>query len=373
MARTKSSPKKEEPLRKQAEKLLAKKVKTPPKKLPQDTQKLIQELQIHQVELEMRNEKLRRAQLELEESRDKYEELYDFAPVGYFTLDQKGRIVEVNLTGAWLLGVERSSLKNEPFSRFVIPEFQNLFHSHLRSVFATRAKQTCDLQLRTKEGDPFHVSMLCMAVQEQDGKFTQCRCAMTGITERKKAENALQESQQLLKKTFASLRAAVFILDAETTRIIDCNPAASKVFGYRREEMLGKTTAFLHVNKAKLEEFRSHLYDALEERGSLDFLEFQMKRKNREVFVTEHSVGALKDEQGKPIGWVSVARDISERKKMEEEIRKSRDDLEIRVQERTAELAKINEDLKVEIAERQRGKRIEVRLVICPEPDRGMP
>jgi PAS domain S-box-containing protein len=121
--------------------------------------------------------------------------------------------------------------------------------------------------------------------------------------------------------------------------------------------MLGKTTAFLHVNESKLKEFRRYLYDALEEGGSLDFLEFQMKRKNREVFVTEHSVAPLKDEQGKLIGWVSVVRDISERKKMEDELRKSRDDLETRVQERTAELAKINEELKVEIAERQRMER----------------
>ncbi len=111
----------------------------------------------------------------------------------------------------------------------------------------------------------------------------------------------------MLKKTFASLRAAVFILDAKTIQILDCNPAASKVFGYPREEMLGKTTAFLHVNESKLEEFRRHLYDALEEKGSLDFLEFQMKRKNSEVFVTEHSVAPLKDEQGKLIGWVSIS------------------------------------------------------------------
>ena len=357
MAATKSNPKKEKPLRKRAEKLLAKRVKRIPKKPPEDTQKLIHELRVHQVELEVQNEELRRVQLELEESRDKYAELYDFAPVGYFTFDWKGRILEVNLTGAWLLGVERSSLLNKPFSGFVVPEFRNLFHSLQHSLFEKGAKETCELKLRKKDGSSFYVFLLCIAVQDRGGKFTECRCAVTDITERKKTENALQESQQLLKKTFASLRAAVFILDAETIQILDCNPAASKVFGYRREEMLGKTTAFLHVNEPKLKEFRRHLYDALEEKGSLDLPEFQMKRKNGEVFVTEHSVAPLKGEQGKRIGWVSVVRDISERKEMEDELRKSRDDLETRVRERTAELTEANEALKVEIAERRWAER----------------
>ena len=199
MAGTKSSPKKEEPLRKRAEKLLAKKVKAPPKKLPQDTQKLIQELQIHQVELEMQNEELRRAQWEREESRNKYEELYDFAPVGYFTLDPKGRIVEVNLTGAWLLGVERSSLRNQPFSRFVMPEFLNLFHSYQQSLFKGNKNQACELKLKEKDGGSFYASVLCMPVQDSKGKFTRCRCAVTDITEPKKMEEEIRRSRDELE------------------------------------------------------------------------------------------------------------------------------------------------------------------------------
>ncbi len=127
-----------------------------------------------------------------------------------------------------------------------------------------------------------------------------------------------KNSHQLLEKTFASLREAVFIIDAKTTRILNCNPAASQIFGYRKEEMLGQTTNFLHVDEEKLEEFRESLFPAVEKRGCLDLPEFQMKRKNGEVFFTNHTVMPLEDDQGKRIGWVSVVRDITDRKRSEE-------------------------------------------------------
>jgi PAS domain S-box-containing protein len=141
------------------------------------------------------------------------------------------------------------------------------------------------------------------------------------IAERVRAEEALHESKRLLEKTFINLRDAIFIIDADTVEIIDCNPAASEVFGYSRQEMLGRTTTFLHVDEATLEEFRKHLYYAVEEKGFLFLPEFSMKRKDGQVFSTEHSVTPLEDEQGERIGWVSVVRDITERKQAEEELR----------------------------------------------------
>jgi chemotaxis family two-component system sensor kinase Cph1 len=82
----------------------------------------------------MQNEELRRAQLALEESRGKYVDLYDFAPVGYFTFTPKGLIAEVNLTGAALLGVVRQKLINGRFRKFVAPQGQDLWDRHILSV-----------------------------------------------------------------------------------------------------------------------------------------------------------------------------------------------------------------------------------------------
>jgi len=173
-----------------------------------------------------------------------------------------------------------------------------------------------DLSART--GLPGEVGGLGQLAHSFD---TMAEALDPGEAERRRAQEALRESQQLLERTFASLHDAVFIIDAATTEILDCNPAASDMFGYTREEMVGRTTAFLHVDEATLEEFRAHLYPAVEEKGFLFLPEFRMKRKDGTVFPTEHNVIPLEDERGKRIGWVSVVRDITERKQAEEEIR----------------------------------------------------
>jgi PAS domain S-box-containing protein len=145
----------------------------------------------------------------------------------------------------------------------------------------------------------------------------------TNIARRKQAKKALKRPQQLLESTFISLRDAVFIIDANTVEIVECNPAAAEIFGYSRHELVGRRTSFLHVDEASLEDFRKHLYAAVEKEGFLSRLEFNMRRKDGTIFPTENSVVPLKDEQGRLVGWVSVVRDITERKRAEEALRES--------------------------------------------------
>jgi PAS domain S-box-containing protein len=141
------------------------------------------------------------------------------------------------------------------------------------------------------------------------------------VVERKWAEEALQASKELFEKTFISQRDAIFLLDAiNPPTILDCNPAATEVFGYTRQEMVGRTMDFLHVDETALKEFQRHLYSTIFERGFLHRFEFRMRRKDGTVFPTEHSVTPLEDEQGERIGWMSVVRDITEPKRAEERI-----------------------------------------------------
>jgi two-component system, cell cycle sensor histidine kinase and response regulator CckA len=134
------------------------------------------------------------------------------------------------------------------------------------------------------------------------------------------AEEALRKSKQLLEKTFASLYDAIFIIDAQTGKIIDCNPTAIKMFGYNKEEILGRTTRFLHISEKEKETFDASLDSAIKEKGFLYLREFSMKHKDGTAFPAEQTVLPLEDEHKNHIGWVKVVRDISEQKKMEEEL-----------------------------------------------------
>jgi len=142
--------------------------------------------------------------------------------------------------------------------------------------------------------------------------------------EHKLKEQTLRESKELFEKTFVSQLDALFILDANNPpKILDCNPSTTKVFGHSRKEMLGRTTDFLHVDKTRRRKFQEHLYPAITGQGFFHLPEFSMKRKDGTVFPTEHTVVSLEEEQGKRIGWVSVVRDISERKRAEKALTES--------------------------------------------------
>ena len=132
----------------------------------EEVRALAHELQVHQTEIEIQNEELRRAQRELEESRDKYADLYDFSPVGYFTLDRNGLILEVNLSGARLVNRERRFISGQPFMTLVAVEDHRGFLAHLEKVFQKPVRQNCELKLRDNGQGPIYVRLDSIAVPE---------------------------------------------------------------------------------------------------------------------------------------------------------------------------------------------------------------
>jgi PAS domain S-box-containing protein len=114
---------------------------------PEEIRRMLHELRVHQIELEMQNEELRRAQAELDASRERYFDLYDLAPVGYCTLSEKGLILETNLTAATLLNVTRSEMVNKPITRFILKEDQDIYYRHRKHVFETAEPQTVELRM----------------------------------------------------------------------------------------------------------------------------------------------------------------------------------------------------------------------------------
>lgn len=167
---------------------------------PGDVKKLIEDLQIHQVELEMQNEELRRAQLELEAARDKYADLYDFAPIGYLALDETARIQDVNLAGAGLLGFPKTKLRNVKFSAFISPDSQDEFYFHMQGLLQTETRQTCELKLQKKDHTPVYAKLDSIAVNDKTRNIKQIRTALTDVTERRLIKKALQQAHDHLEE-----------------------------------------------------------------------------------------------------------------------------------------------------------------------------
>jgi len=157
-----------------------------------DTKRLLHELQVHQIELEMQNTELQEARDKMEILLETYTDLYDFAPVGYFSVDDQGLILEVNLTGAALLGIERSRLINRRLQSFVEPQIRALFLAFFKKVFATPGKQICEMPLLNERSVPFWADLQAAAASSRRGKRKWCRLAVSDVTALKQAEEVRQ-------------------------------------------------------------------------------------------------------------------------------------------------------------------------------------
>ena len=179
-------------------------------------EKLLHELHVYQVELEMQNEALRVAQRDLEASRDRYLDLYDFAPVGYLSITAHGMIEELNLTAATLLGVERKKLLQRRFAALVVAEDQNRWLPLFMRLMEQDGKGSVEVALQRGDGTVFSVQLDC-ATRKVGADGTALRISLTDLTERKSIENALRESERLAHAALDALDDSIAILDESGT------------------------------------------------------------------------------------------------------------------------------------------------------------
>jgi PAS domain S-box-containing protein len=341
---------KKELLRQRAEKLLPKKSPIVSKIEDKDVKKLIHELQVHQAELEMQNEELRKAQAGIEESRTKYSDLYDFSPVGYFTFSQAGEIVEVNLTGASLLGVDRSFLLQRPFSTFVDAEFRYQFRDHRLNVLRRRRKERCELKLIKKDGKSFYASLESISLRH--GKSLRIRSAVSDISELRKAQEKAETEHAFRIAIENSILSGIAAVDLEGRQSY-VNVGFCRMVGRSEQELLGRKPPFAYWPPEESGSINKAFQSVMNGKAPHDGIQVRFMRKNGERFDALLLPSPLKDHQGKVIGWIGTIGDITHLKQMEKELNQLNTQLEERVQQRTTELEYANEQLKQEITERK--------------------
>jgi diguanylate cyclase (GGDEF)-like protein/PAS domain S-box-containing protein len=308
-------------LRRQAEERLSRLAADSPESA--DIATVVHELRVHQIELEMQNEELRRAQLELEASREKYFDLFDLAPVGYLTLSDKSIVRDANLTATRLLGVERQQLVKKPFTAFIFAPDQDVCYRHQRKLEQTGEPQTCELRLQRAGGEAdgeaapahFWARLESRPQRAADGNPLSSWVTFTDIDETVAAQEALRESERRFRRAFdeSPVGAAVMTLEHRFQRV---NPAWARMLGYTADELSRMT--FLDITRPE------ERHDDAEQvgrllRGEIDELvrEKRYLRKDGSEVWGLVSVRVARDDAGEPVSLLPIIVDIDEQKRAE--------------------------------------------------------
>ncbi len=283
-----------------------------------DQQRLLHELQVQQVELEAQNRELRETRQELEESRSRYVELYDFAPYGHLTFDDKGRILEINLTGARMLSKARTYLIGKPFVTYLAKGESKRFLEHVRRCQRGEEKVMTELTL---SGDGARRAQL-LSIPPPNGvrQRESFGAALIDVTERQRAEEAKRESEDRMVGIINSAMDAVISVD-EGQRVILFNAAAERMFGYSAAEMIGQPISRLiperfrashegHIRRFTVTGETTRAMGAL---GAVSGL-----RRDGNEFPIEASISQL--EAGGQKLFTVILRDITARKQTEERL-----------------------------------------------------
>ncbi len=275
-----------------------------------ETWKLMHELKVHQIELEMQNEELLRSETELEAAWARYFDLYDMAPAGYLTVNEKGVVLEANLTLAGYLGVTKGALKDKVFAASLSSEGADTWHLFQKKLFETCEPQSCELRLLRAHDHPFWARInATFAIDAQNTPV--CRAVVVDISERVKKDQRLLELTAEWERTFDAVEDLIFVQDKDMN-IVKVNKSCAKALKMAPRDIIGKKC-----------------YDIVHHSDhpwlNCPFVEAKLDRVPRMEEVSDPHLGIyllvtvspLFSTDGEFIGGVHIAKDITDLKKAE--------------------------------------------------------
>jgi PAS domain S-box-containing protein len=316
----------------------------------------------------MRRPVFRQPKTELEQAIQRYVDLFDFAPIGYVTFDRVGRIEEVNFAAVRLLGRSRNQLIGIAFAVCVAKEDTQLFLHHLLECRSSDGPAMTELNLKRPDGKIIPVllsSTATLALMKDGARLYQT--AIFDLTERKRAEKALRESQQRLQATYE--RALIGISECSPKgKYLGANEEFCRILGYTKDEILQRGIEDVTHKEDYLREIELHRQLVA---GEIPFYRIEKRyvRKDGTIMWAEILRSIVRDSEGAPLYTIGAVRDITQQKKAEAALQKSKELLEKRVRDRTRELHTANKELKGEI-ERRKGLEGEILAISDREQQR---
>ncbi|MBI5572308.1 MAG: PAS domain S-box protein [Desulfomonile tiedjei] len=270
-------------------------------------------------ELQSANVQLRQANLELTDSRDKYLDLYDFAPIGYFLLEPDGIILDVNLAGTNLLAMPKWSLIRKPFALFVLEEDREIFEAHFRLAFETLAVQECEIRLVRAIAGTFHAHVESRAVQYENGAKKLCRIVVSDASKLQRAAETIVENEKRFRQVYDNAPVMMHSIDRHGI-LRNVNKKWLTEMGYERSEVIGKSVELVMTPDARVALARN-LYQFWDS-GRISDLEYQYIKKDGSIIDVLLDSVAVYDAVWGQVS-LSVMRNVTYRKQAEESLRQS--------------------------------------------------
>jgi diguanylate cyclase (GGDEF)-like protein/PAS domain S-box-containing protein len=298
-------------LRERAESQLKKRLRDTNTSSEQNIKRAFHELQVHQIELEMQNDELQQARIIAKDSADYYNELFEFAPLAYFSIDASNIITAVNLRGAGLLEIERANLIGDNFLNYIAVQYREVFTNCIKTLFEGGSKQHCEILVQLDTRSLWLIIDASLGVRGID-----CLITMTDITEQKQS----QEKLKLAASVFTHAREGIMITDA-LVNIVEVNDILTEVTGYSREELIGQNPRILQSGRQS-PTFYAKMWQEITAVGYWSG-ELWNRRKNGEIFAELKNISAVFDENEVVTHYVSVSSDITFMKEHEEQLERN--------------------------------------------------
>lgn len=288
-----------------------------------DFDKLIEELNIHQIELELQNTELERSKEVVEIEKNKYYSLFEFAPVSYFTINQKSNIKELNRKAVQLIDTAKRNVLGLPFYAFVKQEYKTIFYNHLKQVFQNGSQtHQCEIAIINSSGDEYFLQLQSIMYTDEESREHLCRMAATNITRQKQSEQSLRESRQKYSILVETLPYSILEIDKDGY-IRYCNRANQKILGYETNQLTEKHVTDLLYDKKRKQTINKALYAVSQDKAKPTTYFEQLKTASGEPIDIQADWSYNYNQDGELSGFIAIITDITQKKRIEEALKES--------------------------------------------------